>query len=85
MRIHSMIAATAALMTGALIVGALPATAAGSSAATAVTNRAAAETFSIPPWASYVASLPPYQPSRQVSGTVTSCSTSDGDRPRHSV
>ncbi len=33
---------------------------------------AAAQSVSIPPWASYVASLPPYRPSRQVSGTVTS-------------
>ena len=59
MRIHSMIAATAALA-----VAVLPATAA--------TAGAAAQSVSIPPWAHYVASLPPYQPSRQVSGTVTS-------------
>jgi phosphate transport system substrate-binding protein len=32
----------------------------------------AAQPVSSPPWARYVASLPPYQPSRQVSGTVTS-------------
>ena len=57
MRIHSMIAATAVLATSALAVAALP---------------AAAQAVTVPAWASYVASLPPYQPSRQVSGTVTS-------------
>ncbi|MHB8812559.1 MAG: substrate-binding domain-containing protein [Steroidobacteraceae bacterium] len=59
MRIHSMIAATAALA-----LAALPA------AASAATT--GAPSVSIPPWAHYVASLPPYQPSRQVNGTVTS-------------
>jgi phosphate transport system substrate-binding protein len=62
MRIHSMIAATAALAATALATAALAGAA----------LPAAAETASIPPWASYVASLPPYRPSRQVSGTVTS-------------
>ena len=74
MRIHSMIAATAALATAALAITGLPAAAAANAvtAATSVSNTATAETVSIPPWASYVASLPPYRPSRQVSGTVTS-------------
>jgi phosphate transport system substrate-binding protein len=38
----------------------------------AASPAAAAQAISSPPWARYVASLPPYQPSRQVSGTVTS-------------
>ena len=45
----------------ALAIAALPAAAASRS-----------PSVNIPPWAGYVASLPPYQPSRQVSGTVTS-------------
>ena len=57
MRNHSMIAATAALALAALPAAASP---------------AALRSVSIPPWAHEVASLPPYQPSRQVSGTVTS-------------
>ena len=39
---------------------------------TAAVTPAVAQNVSIPRWASYVASLPPYRPSRQVSGTVTS-------------
>ncbi|MGH8300286.1 MAG: substrate-binding domain-containing protein, partial [Steroidobacteraceae bacterium] len=60
MRIDSMIALAAVLA-----VAALPA----APAAPAATG---AQAVSIPSWAQYVASLPPYQPSRQVSGTVTS-------------
>lgn len=40
--------------------------------ALAVLPAAAAQKATIPLWASYVGSLPPYQPSRRVSGTVTS-------------
>ncbi|MDE2050465.1 MAG: hypothetical protein KGJ72_05550, partial [Gammaproteobacteria bacterium] len=75
MRIHSMIAATAALA-----VAALPAAAAAAAAATATATATAipaaattaAQSISIPTWAHYVTSLPPYQPSGEVSGTVTS-------------
>jgi phosphate transport system substrate-binding protein len=52
MRIHTLIAATAALALAGLPAG--------------------AQSVTIPQWAQYVKSLPPYQPSRQVSGTVTS-------------
>lgn len=65
MRTYSMIAA---------VIAATAALAAASPAAsgTGVAAPVAARNVSIPPWASYLASLPPYQPSRQVSGTVTS-------------
>ena len=52
MRIHSIIAAAAALAITALPAG--------------------AQNVTIPAWAQYVQSLPPYHPDRQVSGTVTS-------------
>ena len=74
MRIHSMITAPAVLSITALAaLAALPATAATTTAATTTTTTTtAAQSVSIPSWAHYVASLPPYQPSRQVTGTVTS-------------
>jgi phosphate transport system substrate-binding protein len=52
MRIHSIIAAAAALAITALPAG--------------------AQSVTVPAWARYVQSLPPYHPDRQVSGTVTS-------------
>lgn len=59
MRIPSMIAATIVAITALAV-------------ATAASAGPATQSVTIPPWAHYVASLPPYQPSRQVGGTVTS-------------
>jgi phosphate transport system substrate-binding protein len=84
MRIHPMIAAAAALAFAASF--SVPVAAASTSAAstaakaataaTSATNTPVASTttqrVNIPPWAHYLASLPPYEPSHQVSGTVTS-------------
>ena len=67
MRTHPMIAAAAALA-----LAAAPAAASPAAAPPTPASAAAAQSVSIPPWARYVASLPPYQPSQQVSGTVTS-------------
>lgn len=54
MRIHSMIAASAALTTLALAAATLP--------AAAVTNTAAARSIGVPPWASCVARCRPTSP-----------------------
>src|SRR5579872_2779216 len=74
MRIHSMIATTAALAIAALTAGAANASAASApdSPAATATASASAQSPTIPAWAQYVKSLPRYQPSGQVSGTVTS-------------
>ena len=72
MRIHSMIAATAALAVAALPAATAAAASAGVAVPASAVATGAAKSVGIPPWARYVASLPPYQPARQVSGTVTS-------------
>lgn len=67
MRIPSLIAAAAALA-----VAAFPAVGAAATDGSSGGAAARPQIINVPAWASYVASLPPYQPSRQVSGTVTS-------------
>jgi len=69
MHSHSMIAATAALAVAVLPVAAASV---GVAVAASAAATGAAQRVSVPSWAGYVASLPPYQPSRQVSGRVTS-------------
>jgi phosphate transport system substrate-binding protein len=67
MRIPSLIAAAAALA-----VVAFPAVAAAATDGSSGSAAVRPQIINVPAWASYVASLPPYRPSRQVSGTVTS-------------
>ncbi|HEV2271063.1 MAG TPA: substrate-binding domain-containing protein [Steroidobacteraceae bacterium] len=67
MRTYPMMAAAAALTLAVLPAGALP-----GAVLPAAISPASTQSVSIPSWARYVAKLPPYRPSRQVSGTVTS-------------